>query len=89
MIPIHELLNRIRWNAEFAKGHFELGYYDRTENRVITVPFQNVNFPSDNSETFQITDNDGQIHRVPFHRVREVYKDSQRIWHRPAAAGSE
>ena len=29
MIPIHELLNRIRWDAEFAKGTFELGYYDR------------------------------------------------------------
>ena len=86
MIPIHELLNRIRWDAEFGKGSFELGYYDRTENRVITVPFQTVTFPSNNSETFQITDSEGQIHRVPFHRVREVYKDSQRIWHRSATS---
>jgi uncharacterized protein (UPF0248 family) len=23
---------------------------------------------------------------VPFHRVREVYKEGQRIWHRPRAA---
>jgi uncharacterized protein (UPF0248 family) len=23
---------------------------------------------------------------VPFHRVREVYKEGQRIWHRPQAA---
>jgi len=28
MISIHELLNRIRWDPEFAKGNFELGYYD-------------------------------------------------------------
>jgi uncharacterized protein (UPF0248 family) len=28
-------------------------------------------------------DGEGRIHRVPFHRVREVYKDGQRIWHRP------
>jgi hypothetical protein len=28
MIPIHELLNRIRWDSELAKGNFELGYYD-------------------------------------------------------------
>jgi uncharacterized protein (UPF0248 family) len=83
MIPIHELLNRIRWDAEFAKGRFDLGYYDRTENRVITVPFQDVMFPTDSPEVFQITDSEGQIHRVPFHRVREVRKDSQRIWHRP------
>ena len=31
MMPIRELLNRIRRDAEFAKGNFELGYYDRTE----------------------------------------------------------
>jgi len=34
MIPIHELLNRIRWDPEFAKGNFELGYYYRTETRI-------------------------------------------------------
>jgi uncharacterized protein (UPF0248 family) len=83
MIPIHELLNRIRWDAEFAKGSFELGSYDRTEDRVINVPFRDVTFPSESPETFQIADGERQVHRVPFHRVREVYKDSQRIWHRP------
>jgi uncharacterized protein (UPF0248 family) len=82
MIPIHELLSRIRWDSDFAKGTFELGYYDRTENQVIMVPFRDVTFPTDSPETFQITDTEGQVHRVPFHRVREVYKDSQRIWHR-------
>jgi uncharacterized protein (UPF0248 family) len=85
MIPIHELLSRIRWDAEFATGRFELGYYDRTEDRVITVPFRDVIFPSECPEAFQITDSEGQVHRVPFHRVREVYKDSQRIWHRPSS----
>ena len=37
MIPIHELLNRIRWDPEFVKGNFQLGYYDRAEDRVILV----------------------------------------------------
>jgi uncharacterized protein (UPF0248 family) len=31
-------------------------------------------------------DPDGGSHRVPFHRVREVYKDGHRIWHRPQDA---
>jgi len=87
MIPIHELLNRIRWDAEFARGSFELGYYDRTEDRVITVPFREVTFPAQSPETFQITDDEGQVHRVPFHRVRDVYRDSQPIWHRPSSGG--
>jgi uncharacterized protein (UPF0248 family) len=42
MIPIHELLSRIRWDPEFAKGDFQLGYYDRTEDRIISVPLKGI-----------------------------------------------
>ncbi len=84
MTPIHELLNRIRWDPEFAHGTFELGYYDRAEGRILSVPLKEVTFPQDSPRMFQVTDPEGQIHRIPFHRVREVYKDSQRIWHRPS-----
>ena len=45
MIPIHELLNRIRWDPEFAKGDFQLGYYDRAEDR-ITYWYRFRNWPS-------------------------------------------
>ena len=83
MIPIHELLNRIRWDPEFARGNFQLGYYDRTEDRVVLVPFQDVSFRPESPQSFQISDSEGRTHHVPFHRVREVYRDSQRIWHRP------
>jgi uncharacterized protein (UPF0248 family) len=83
MIPIHELLNRIRWDPEFAGGSFQLGYYDRAENRVIRVQLKEVTFPSESPQTFRVMDAEGRMHRVPFHRVREVYRDSQRIWHRP------
>jgi len=83
MIPIHELLNRIRWDHEFAKGDFELGYYDRAEDRIILVPLKEVTFPEDSPQTFQFVDVEGEIHRIPFHRVREVYRNAQRIWCRP------
>jgi len=45
MAPIHELLNRIRWDPEFGRGNFELGYFDRVEGRVIVVPFRELDFP--------------------------------------------
>jgi hypothetical protein len=45
MIPIHELLNRIRCDPEFAKGTFQLGYYDRTENWIIMVSRQEATVP--------------------------------------------
>ena len=86
MIPIHELLSRIRWDPEFAKGDFQLGYYDRTEDRIILVPLKEVTFPEESPQTFQLTDLEAQVHRIPFHRVREVYRDSQRIWHRGEAS---
>ena len=82
-MPIHELLNRIRWDAKFARGKFELGYFDRVEKRIIVVPFAEASFPRDDLQAFRFLDGEGRIHRVPFHRVREVYKDGQRIWHRP------
>jgi len=82
MIPIHELLNRIRWDPEFGRGDFQLGYYDRAEHRVILVPFKEVSFAAESPQTLQVTDAEGQSHRIPFHRVREVYRDSQRIWYR-------
>jgi len=89
MIPIHELLNRIRWDSEFARGDFQLGYYDRAEDRIILVPLKEVSFPAEGPQTFQLTDAEGQSHRIPFHREREVYKDSQRIWHRPETTGED
>jgi len=82
-VPIHELLNRIRWDTVFARGNFELGYLDRVENRIIVVPFAEVSFSRDDPRAFRLVDEAGRSHRVPFHRVREVYKDGQRIWHRP------
>jgi uncharacterized protein (UPF0248 family) len=83
MIPIHELLHRFRWDAEFARGEFELGYFDRVEDRVLRVPFRKVEFPPDEPAAFRLVDAEGRVHHVPLHRVREVFKDGQRIWHRP------
>ena len=83
MIPIHKLLNRIRWDPEFAQGDFQLGYYDRAEDRIILVPLKEVRSPAESPQSFWLIDAEGQSHRIPFHRVREVYKASQRIWRRP------
>ncbi len=83
MQPIQELLNRIRWDPAFAQGTFELGYYDRVEDRIILVSLKELTFPENDPQAFKVIDPEGVIHRVPFHRVREVYKHGWRIWHRP------
>jgi uncharacterized protein (UPF0248 family) len=81
--PIHELLSRIRWDAEFARGRFELGYLDRVQDRIVLVPLAEVRFPEDEAGIFELVDTDGGVQRIPLHRVREVHKDGVVIWQRP------
>lgn len=82
MTPIHELLNRIRWDAALAQDRFVLGYYDRVARKVILVPVGQVELTPGEHFAFQVTDADGTAHEVPFHRVKEVYRNGELIWHR-------
>jgi uncharacterized protein (UPF0248 family) len=82
MLPLQMLLHRIRWDPEFSKGTFELGYYDRVLHRELTVPFSSVSFDLDRQGTFSVPDEDGNMRHIPLHRVRTVYKDGAVIWKR-------
>lgn len=82
MQPIHELLDRIRWDKEFGKGDFTIGYYDRVLDRIVSVPLRELHVDATDHFFFQIVDAEGEIHSVPYHRVKEVYKDGSLIWHR-------
>lgn len=83
MIPIHQLLNRIRWDRDFGRAVFEIGYYDRIDDRIVRVPFEEISFPTDDRSTILIIDQEGVSHSVPLHRIREVFRDRQLIWQRP------
>lgn len=82
MIPIHELISRIRWDMEFGRGHFEIGYYDRLLDKIIRVPFANIVFDQDDRSIIQVMDLDGMIHGVPLHRIYQVFRDNVLIWNR-------
>lgn len=38
MIPIHQLLARIRWDPQFGQGRFEIAYYDRVKRALMRLP---------------------------------------------------
>ncbi len=86
MIPIQDLLHRIQWDSGFASGEFVLGYYDRVEDRIVRVPFQRVHFEKGEHFMFEAVEDDGGLHSVPLHRVREVWRNGELIWHREGAA---
>jgi len=82
MTPIHELLNRIRWDRAFAEGDFVIGYYDRISGETVQVPFTELRFPTDDHFRFVLVDEEGAVHNIPYHRVREVFRNGELIWHR-------
>lgn len=82
MIPIHELLNRIRWDREFGKAKFVISYYDRHSGENLRVPFTDLLFSEGDQFGFTLVDEEGAVHHIPYHRVREVFRDGELIWHR-------
>ena len=84
MTPIHELLARMRWDAEFAAGRFEIGYLDHMRNSLVRLPLERIHFPPEQKSAFEAVEEDGSVHRVPFHRVRAVWRDGELIWSRAA-----
>lgn len=46
------------------------------------APFRAIQFDPDDHFSFQVMDDEGGIHTVPLHRVKEVYRDGRLIWQR-------
>ena len=83
MQPIHQLLARIRFDADFGRAHFEIGYFDREDRVVHRVALHEVGFPAGERRMLTLPDEGGGVRRIPLHRVREVYRDGRLIWRRP------
>jgi uncharacterized protein (UPF0248 family) len=86
--PIHELLARIRWDPQLAQSRFRIGYWDRVAHEVLHADLREIAWDADNPSFFDLTDDAGVAHSIPFHRVREVWRDGSLIWQRhPEADG--
>ena len=86
MIPIHELLARIRWDPEFGRARFVIAYLDHRKDALVRVPFERIRMPEDRHFAFEALEDDGTRHSVPYHRVREVWRDGALIWARGESA---
>jgi uncharacterized protein (UPF0248 family) len=82
VIPIQDLLHRIRWDPVFGQGRFDLAYVDHESAALVRVPFDAVRFDAGEPFGFEAVGPDGIERFVPFHRVREVYRDGMLIWQR-------
>lgn len=89
MQPLQELLHRIKWDVEFGKGEFAVGYYDRIAHEERLVPFVSIRLDPQWPQTFSFHDEDGIVRHIPLHRVRTVYKDGAVVWRRPGHAAGD
>lgn len=87
MIPIERLLQRLQWDPAFGRGAVEVGYEDHISNRIIRVPFERMRLTRGHHFSFEVIEHDDTLRQVPFHRVREVWRDGQLIWGRGVAPG--
>jgi uncharacterized protein (UPF0248 family) len=81
MQPLHELLHRIKWDAEFGRGTFALAYDDRLALQARIVPFASIAIDP-GGFSFFFSDEDGVVAHIPLHRGRAVYKEDAIIWQR-------
>lgn len=84
MKPVQDMLNRIRWDKMWADDDFKIGYYDRVGQQVIIVAFQEIIFLKDDHFSFEVIDQEGELHSVPYHRIKAIYRNERLIWHRDA-----
>lgn len=82
MQPIHELLSRIRWDEEFGRAEFRIGYCDRLAEALIVVDFAALEFTAGNSFSCTLRDEGGELHTIPLHRIRQVFRNGVLIWQR-------
>jgi uncharacterized protein (UPF0248 family) len=69
-------------SLEFSRGDFAIGYFDRCEQRIVVVPLGEVRFQPDDHFSLVLIDPAGETISIPLHRVYEVYRNGELIWHR-------
>ncbi|MCS6786872.1 MAG: DUF504 domain-containing protein [Thiobacillaceae bacterium] len=78
--PIHELLQRIRWDPLWRRGDYVLGYWDRVSRRIQHVALAQV--LGHDRLALQVQDRDGRLVDIPYHRILAVWRDGRLIWQR-------
>jgi len=82
VIPIHELLARIRWDPQFGRGFIELGYLDHKRGALVRVPLERIRTTAEDRFGFEVLHENGTVRSIPYHRVRTVWRDGEVIWSR-------
>jgi len=78
MQPIHELLNKIKWDKRENPKEYSIFYFDRILKKLMQIPYNKIKRIEG---SFMILDNEEESN-VPLHRIRKVAKNNAVVWER-------
>ena len=78
MIPIRDLINKIKWDKRENPEEYTLFYFDRILNKLISIPYAKIKRIEG---SFMIIDNEEEIN-IPLHRIKKVTKNNFVVWER-------
>ena len=78
MMPIQDLLNKIKWDKREKPDSYGIFYFDRIEKILIEIPYAKIKRIEG---SFMVLDN-GEESNVPLHRIKKVIKNDVVVWER-------
>lgn len=78
MIPIQDLLNKIKWDKRENPSEYLIFYYDRILKKLIKIPYMKIKRLEG---SFMVLDNEEESN-IPLHRVKKVMKNNEVVWER-------
>ncbi len=78
MLPIKDLLNKIKWDKKENPEEYTLFYFDRILNNLIPIPYNKIKRLEG---SFMILDSEDETN-IPLHRIKKVTKNKIVVWER-------
>lgn len=78
MLPIHQLLNKIKWDKRENPREYTILYFDRIKKDLIKIPYTKIKRLEGG---FMVLDNEEESN-IPLHRIKKVTKNDVVVWKR-------
>ena len=78
MIPIKDLLNKIKWDKRENPKEYSIFYFDRILKKLIQIPYTKIKRVEG---SFMVLNNEEESN-TPLHRIKKVMKKDVVMWER-------
>lgn len=79
MIPIKDLLNKIKWDKRENPEDYTIGYWDNMRKEILEFPFKAI---KEISENFLLIETEEGEKDIPLHAIKLVRKKGEQLWKR-------